>query len=238
MGSGLPSDVRKRYINILQRFEIGGGMITSTLPQQDKNDVTELKLEGYLATYHEIAQCTLPNGHTVYGPALGITSKGREYLHQLREEETRVTIIPTNEKQRQDFLHSFPKAKNETTRYLLILHLASTVSSPREGIIFLPKEYPQFFWTHCRELEKEALLLGEPFDKMIQVSQGDNKSKIIEGPGYSLRGITYKGRLELARLERERREASWRHRLKEGLWTAFCFTAGSLVSAFIGWLFR
>ena len=80
--------------------------------------------------------------------------------------------------------------------------------------------------------------MGEPFDKMIQVSQGDNKSKIIEGPGYSLRGITYKGRLELARLERERREASWWYRIKACLWTAICFTAGALVSAFIGWLFR
>lgn len=54
----------------------------------------------------------------------------------------------------------------------------------------------------------------------------------------NITGLTYSGRMELARLEREQREDSWWYKSKGCIWTAICFVVGSLVSAFIGYLFR
>lgn len=67
-------------------------MVIATMSQQEKNDATELKVEGYLATIHDIATCHLSNGKSLTGPAWGITPKGREYLQQLREEERKTNF--------------------------------------------------------------------------------------------------------------------------------------------------
>lgn len=51
-------------------------------------------------------------------------------------------------------------------------------------------------------------------------------------------GLTYRGRLELARLEREAYQRSWRFRLKEIAWNSLTFVVGAVVSAAIAWLFK
>lgn len=51
-------------------------------------------------------------------------------------------------------------------------------------------------------------------------------------------GLTYSGRMELARLEREKYLQSWECKLKYVLWQSLTFVVGALVSAMIGYLFR
>lgn len=135
---------------------------------------------------------------------------------------------------------AFAKAKNGDEQYRILLDFAAQQDNPPEAKLNEEKMpcvaeegAPPYFLACCRELGEAGLMR---WDRKEAFYRYPDMSKT--GVAIFILGITYKGRLELARLERERREASWRHRLKAGLWTAFCFTAGSLVSAFIGWLFR
>lgn len=135
---------------------------------------------------------------------------------------------------------AFAKAKNGDDRYRILLDFAARQDNPPEAKpneekmpCVAEEEAPPLFRVCCEELEQAGLLQvrrKEAFYRFPDMSK--------TGIAIFILGLTYKGRMELARLERERREASWWHRIKACLWTAICFTAGALVSAFIGWLFR
>ena len=134
----------------------------------------------------------------------------------------------------------FAKARDGNERYRILLDFASRQDNtpdaePNEEEMPCVAEEgaPPLFRVCCEELEQAGLLQvrrKEAFYRFPDMSK--------TGIAIFILGLTYKGRMELARLERERREASWWHRIKACLWTAICFTAGALVSAFIGWLFR
>lgn len=130
------------------------------------------------------------------------------------------------------FFKAFENASDGVERYLVLLRLFASVHIDDSTKPFFPTDiqFPIGFQDHVAELSKEDLVVTIP----RQYVDAQSEQPVL----YYDFLITYKGRLELARLERERREASWWHRIKACLWTAICFTAGALVSAFIGWLFR
>lgn len=106
-------------------------MVIATMSQQEKNDATELKVEGYLATIHDIATCHLSNGKSLTGPAWGITPKGREYLQQLREEERKTNF--------------------STDMGLLVTSKPRTLDSPMQKNSIMPTEHhhgPSIFISH------------------------------------------------------------------------------------------
>ncbi len=92
MSSGLPPDIRKRYITILQGFEAGGEWVLSGMSQQMWDNVEELNKEGYLtdSSIWSVGNCI--SGGTAIGTTYRISLKGREYLQQLLDEEASMTV--------------------------------------------------------------------------------------------------------------------------------------------------
>lgn len=133
----------------------------------------------------------------------------------------------------------FRGARDEATRYRVILSFAARQDNPfwtRPDTDEMPcvaeVEAPPFFRVCCEELTKEGLLRFEKREACYDLE----KNKY--GIAYFLLGLTYKGRMELARLEQEIYLQSWKYKLKNVGWQSLTFIVGALVSAFIGYLFR
>lgn len=125
--------------------------------------------------------------------------------------------------------------------YLVLLRFATkiaNVSEDKSNESILPciaeGVVPPLLLNCCRELERAGLLSlqrRETYYEYPDVESGYGVVTVITG-------ITYSGRLELARLEREAYQRSWRFRLKEIAWNSLTFVVGAVVSAAIAWLFK
>lgn len=126
----------------------------------------------------------------------------------------------------------FRGARDEATRYRVILSFAARQDNPfgtRPDTDEMPcvaeVEAPPFFRVCCEELTKEGLLRFEKREACYDLE----KNKY--GIAYFLLGLTYKGRMELVRLEREQKE------LKARKWRwiapALTFAAGVIFSTIV-----
>lgn len=140
-----------------------------------------------------------------------------------------------------DFLcELFKKAKDDDARYRTLLDFASRQDNApdaeptEEEMPCVAEECaPSLFRVCCEELERAGLLRTrrkEAFYRFPDMSRC--------GVAIFILGLTYRGRLELARLEREAYQRSWRFRLKEIAWNSLTFVVGAVVSAAIAWLFK
>ena len=159
-------------------------MVIATMSQQEKNDATELKVEGYLATIHDIATCHLSNGKSLTGPAWGITPKGREYLQQLREEERNTNL--------------------SADMGLLVTSKPRTLDSPMQKNSIMPTEHhhgPSIFISHRTSDAK----IAEIFRNFLIGAY--NKSCPVQVFLSSLDGISA-GDVDLERMSDELQKAS------------------------------
>ena len=140
-----------------------------------------------------------------------------------------------------DFAARFRAEQDVQERQRLLLSFAlkqdfvSDEPLNADKIPSFPQEGNQELFACCERLEYAGFILAR--QAPVAVSYEWYNLPREEWRLFIL-GITYKGQNELTRLERERREASWRHRLKEGLWTGFHSIFGSFVSNLVGRLFR
>ena len=130
------------------------------------------------------------------------------------------------------FIKAFEKASDGLQRYLILLRLFSSLHlDDPEKPRFLPNfEFPIGFQDHVTELAIAGLVAITKSQQTI----AQEKQSVL----YCHFRITYKGRMELARLEQEIYLQSWKYKLKNIGWQSLTFIVGALVSAFIGYLFR
>ncbi|MCI6589647.1 MAG: hypothetical protein MSB12_00855 [Lentisphaeraceae bacterium] len=131
------------------------------------------------------------------------------------------------------FRREFEKALDGPQRYLLLLRLFASVHIDDPSETFFPPDFqfPLGFQDHVIELVKAGLVAF--VDSSLQPVQ-QNEIPVL----FHHFLITYKGRMELARLEQEIYLQSWKYKLKNIGWQSLTFIVGALVSAFIGYLFR
>lgn len=130
----------------------------------------------------------------------------------------------------------FKAARGEAARYRVILSFAARQDNPLEAKPDMDKipcvaevEAPPFFRVCCEELTKEGLLRFEEREACYDFEKNKH------GMAYFFLGLTYKGRMELGRLEREQEEFQTRNRR----WCVriFWISLGALISTLIATVF-
>lgn len=110
--------------------------------------------------------------------------------------------------------------------YIVILSEAGHLIQGDYPLKFYPHEEVSPIFTYIAELEKE---------KFIEVIQN---GKDARGEFIAIEFITYKGRIELARLKYEKSIKSWHYKFKDKLWSVICFILGALVSSVMPFLVK
>lgn len=184
MSSGLPSDIRKRYITVLQGFEAGGSMALATMSPAERNDAVALKNAGYLTLLAPLRTYRFPDGREVIGPAYRITLKGCKYLQELREEERNTNF--------------------SADMGLLVTSKPRTLDSPMQKNSIMPTEHhhgPSIFISHRTSDAK----IAEIFRNFLIGAY--NKSCPVQVFLSSLDGISA-GDVDLERMSDELQKAS------------------------------
>lgn len=157
-------------------------------------------------------------------------------------EQKELRNIDQLKKERTALCERFAKAETWDKKYRLILDFAARQDSPRSRkkrlnetvLTCIPEaEMPPLFKVCCEEL-RDAGLLRFTREEASPHFPNDLTPTVV---GF-IHGTTYQGRLELAKLEREVYQRSWRYKLKTLSLLLLPTIVGAVLSPFIAWLYN